>query len=213
MQLNAEGYAVEHRTNSNLLYNQLCIYNNISNNFFSAADKTPFGASLNETIKNWIEYKIQKRQSYQERGMKSLITQIMNNVGKYGEDAVEEVIILSMGNNYMGIAWEKIRKYKEQTPVYEETSTPWKAAAWMSRKIHSMHPSLQEQPLDKLQSWASVFDKMESEDGHTPAEMLKVMRFVYENDYWKTKIANPLDLRKNYSKILFQAEQEGWFDK
>lgn len=65
---------------------------------------------LNSAFNNWIKYKKEKRQAYKETGLKSLITQINNNVDKYGVTKVIDVIEKSMSANYQGIVWDWITK-------------------------------------------------------------------------------------------------------
>lgn len=65
---------------------------------------------LLEAVRDWFEYKKQRKEKYQPVGMKSLLTMIQNNVSKYGEDAVVEVIRESMGSGYKGILWDKLKQ-------------------------------------------------------------------------------------------------------
>lgn len=63
-----------------------------------------------ESINDWIEYKKERRFIYKEKGFKSLLKQITDNVRKYGEEAVRNVILDSMANGYQGIIFDKLRK-------------------------------------------------------------------------------------------------------
>ena len=65
---------------------------------------------LLEAVKDWFTYKKQRKEKYQPVGKKSLLTTIQNNVGKYGDDAVVEVIRESMGSGYKGILWDKLKQ-------------------------------------------------------------------------------------------------------
>lgn len=86
-----------------------------------------YNESLLEAVRDWIAYKKQKRQPYQSAGLKSLLTTIRKKVAEYGEDAVIEVMTESMGQNYQGITWDRIKSRKEgnrgrsseNKPVYE----------------------------------------------------------------------------------------------
>lgn len=101
---------------------------------------------------------------------------------------------------------------KLPTKTYTEDQTPWKAANWLSKKLNKMHPSIQPASQETLQMWASVFDKMETEDKHPPEEILALMRFAFQDNFWNKNISTPMDLKKNYVKILAKAESEGWFN-
>lgn len=66
--------------------------------------------TLNNSINEWFEYKKQRKGKYTEIGKKKLITQIKNNVDKYGVTAVVNLIDECMANNYQGIIFDKLGK-------------------------------------------------------------------------------------------------------
>lgn len=74
-------------------------YNNISNNDI-----------IINKIKEWLEYKQQKKTKYTEIGLQKLINKIDNCIGEYGVDEVVDVIDYSMSNNYQGIIFDKFKK-------------------------------------------------------------------------------------------------------
>ena len=100
-------------TNINNTNNKDNINNNIREQFFE-------NKILNETINDWIKYKKEKRDSYKEQGLKSLITQIKNNIKKYGEEKVINIIIESMANNYQGIVWNRLENITKEKPKEEK---------------------------------------------------------------------------------------------
>ena len=61
-------------------------------------------------IKEWLEYKQQKKTKYTEIGLQKLINKIDNCIGEYGVDEVIDVIDYSMSNNYQGIIFDKFKK-------------------------------------------------------------------------------------------------------
>lgn len=69
---------------------------------------------LLEKVREWIEYKVARKESYVEQGMKSLLTKISREAQKNGDMAVVDVIDLSMASNYKGILWEKISQNNNQ---------------------------------------------------------------------------------------------------
>lgn len=105
--------------------------------------------------------------------------------------------------------WEK--KNNKQQKTYAEDETAWKAANWLSRKLNKEYPTIKLATPETIQSWASVFDTMENEDGHSAEEILALMRFAFQDNFWKDKISTPWDVRKHYIKILAKATKEGWF--
>lgn len=59
-------------------------------------------------LKDWIEYKKEKRQAYKARGLKSLIAQVSGQVDRHGEDAVVALIAECMASNWQGIIWDRL---------------------------------------------------------------------------------------------------------
>lgn len=106
---------VKHMENENVNEN-INIY--ITNNNYTN--------TLKEIIISWLDYKVQRNENYQEQGFKSLLTQIKNNVDKYGEEKVIDVINSSMASNYKGIIWDKLKeqsstsKYKSNYEMGQE---------------------------------------------------------------------------------------------
>lgn len=62
---------------------------------------------VTDALREWVEYKSQKRQPYKEVGMRSLITQTVNKGAECGPVAVIQAIRDSMASNYQGIVWPK----------------------------------------------------------------------------------------------------------
>lgn len=70
----------------------------------------PFSGDLADAFDDWIAYKKEKRQSYQPRGLKSLITQIRRYADQFGESETANAIRNSMASNYQGIVFDQISK-------------------------------------------------------------------------------------------------------
>lgn len=58
----------------------------------------------------WLKYKSERRESYKEQGLKSLLTQIQKNTAKYGEQAVIDLMEQCMAANWAGIIWDRLMK-------------------------------------------------------------------------------------------------------
>lgn len=92
--------------------NNISLFNNLSN-----LDTYIYINNIKELLEvviAWLEYKDSrgKKEQYKERGLKSILKQIVNYHTEYGTDKVIAVIEDSMANNYMGICWDKIEKIK-----------------------------------------------------------------------------------------------------
>lgn len=76
----------------------------------SMIDSYNISEPLLEKVKEWLDYKKQRKESYIERGLKSLLTQISKQAKEHGDIAVMDIIDFSMANGYKGILWDKIGK-------------------------------------------------------------------------------------------------------
>lgn len=65
---------------------------------------------LEHKLLEWLSYKKERRMTYKETGLKSLVTQIKNKAQEYGELAVCNLITECMANGWQGIIWEKLEK-------------------------------------------------------------------------------------------------------
>ena len=68
---------------------------------------------VKEKMETWFKYKTERKEPYKEQGMKSLLKRVETNTGKYGDQAVCDLIDDCMSSNWKGIIWDKL----EKTPV------------------------------------------------------------------------------------------------
>lgn len=80
---------------------------------------------LQEKMREWIEYKVERKDSYQEQGMKSLLRQIENNSLNYGNQAVCDLIDESMANGWKGIIFDKLKQRQGKKEI---------VPSWMNKK-------------------------------------------------------------------------------
>lgn len=77
-------------------------------------EQTGFSPKLQAAFESWLRYKKQRRDGYQDEGLKALIGRIRNCSAQYGEDAVAQVITDSMSSGYKGILFDRLPNYKRQ---------------------------------------------------------------------------------------------------
>lgn len=70
---------------------------------------------LKGKIKDWLEYKTEKKDKYTTIGLKTLLKKIEDNAIKYGDKTIIELIDDSMACNYSGIVFEKLKNCKPQS--------------------------------------------------------------------------------------------------
>jgi hypothetical protein len=88
---------------------------------------TPFvqgSAKLQDAFSSWLKYKSERRQGYKPTGLQALVTEVQNNVAKYGEAAVIEIITKSMASGWVGICFDKLKENaaKQRPPVQQSSN-------------------------------------------------------------------------------------------
>lgn len=68
-----------------------------------------FSDKLINKLNEWMKYKSEKKNTYTETGITNLLTQIKNNISKYSEEAIIELITSCMASNYQGIIFDKLQ--------------------------------------------------------------------------------------------------------
>lgn len=76
-----------------------------------------------DKLKEWIAYKVERRESYKEQGLKSLLRQIDNNILQYGPQAVCDLIDDSMANGWKGIIFDRLKKPQQKFQKQDAIST------------------------------------------------------------------------------------------
>lgn len=80
--------------------------------------------ALTEKLREWFQYKTQRKESYTEVGMKSLLRKVENNQITYGEQAVIEQIDDSMANGWKGIIFDRLKQKPQGRPA-PKSSNPF----------------------------------------------------------------------------------------
>ena len=78
--------------------------------FEQLKDGYALGDNLKEKIREWLQYKQERKEQYKETGLKSLLKQIQNKACTYGETAVCNLIDDCMANNWKGIIWDRLNQ-------------------------------------------------------------------------------------------------------
>ena len=97
-------------------------------------------SSIYNKIIEWLEYKEERKEKYKETGLKSLLSQIENQIELYGEQEIVKLIDECMASNYKGIIFDKLKKIKRET-------TP----SWFDKEIkEELTTKEEQQELDNL---------------------------------------------------------------
>ena len=74
----------------------------------SMISERDFPPAVEDVVKDWVRYKIEKRQGYKPTGFRSFLSEVENRLNELGEKAVIDVVRLSMSNNWQGVAWDRV---------------------------------------------------------------------------------------------------------
>lgn len=96
---------IDNKEKSNKRETQLTIFNRLIVGRAISKD-------VEEALRDWLQYKTEKRDSYKETGLKSLITQAVNKSAEYGAAAVVNLINECIASNYSGIIWDRLGRKK-----------------------------------------------------------------------------------------------------
>lgn len=77
---------------------------------------------LKEKMIVWFKYKTERKEVYKEQGMKSLLKRVETNAGKYGDQAVCDLIDECMSSNYAGIIWDKLIRAQARGGIQNRVS-------------------------------------------------------------------------------------------
>lgn len=89
-----------------------------------------FSRELTEKIREWLKYKTERRESYKDTGLKSLLTQIHNKVTSHSEKAVMDLIDECMANGWKGLIWDRLEKKTNTQPVKKNMTTNYDQRDW-----------------------------------------------------------------------------------
>lgn len=85
--------------------------------FERLASEYSMSDALKAKMLEWITYKMERKESYKEQGMKSLLRQIENNYLTYGDTAVCDLIDDSMANGWKGIIFDRLKQKQKPQPA------------------------------------------------------------------------------------------------
>ena len=80
--------------------------------------------ALSEDLQNkmaeWVQYKVERKESYKEQGMKALLRQVENNAFAYGDRAICDLIEESMSNGWKGIIFDRLKQKPIKQTSYQK---------------------------------------------------------------------------------------------
>ena len=85
-------------------------------------DAYGFGEDLKNAVRDWVDYKRQRKQTVKPAQIKALLDQAKGYADKYGEEATASIIRYSIGAGYSGIVFDRLDK---QPPGKKTKTNPY----------------------------------------------------------------------------------------
>lgn len=112
---------------------------NSNSNSYSILDNYNFSAEVKDSIIKWLTYKKEKKQSYKDTGLKTLLKKLEKQIKEKGEQSVIDSIEYSIVNNWSGIYEPQVKTNKAQpveTPKYSNTNAEDALARALERSYY-----------------------------------------------------------------------------
>ena len=118
----------------------------ISNsNSYPILDKYNFSAEVRDSIVKWLNYKKEKKQTYKDIGLTTLLNKLLKQAKDYGDKYVIDSIENSITNNYSGIFPPKETKNGNKTTAKEKPTSElsgadrimWEEIERVQNELHS----------------------------------------------------------------------------
>ena len=77
--------------------------------------------ALISKLTEWVTYKTERKEPYNEQGMKALLRQVENNAMRFGDAAVCYLIEDSMSNGWKGIIFDRLKNPNTRTSYQKQT--------------------------------------------------------------------------------------------
>lgn len=76
-----------------------------------------FSPEMAAKIKEWLEYKRERREAYKSTGLTALLKRISQKSGEFGENPVMALMDESMANGWRGIIWDRLKKEDKENGI------------------------------------------------------------------------------------------------
>lgn len=91
-----------------------------------------FSDRIIESLREWFEYKTERKDTFVVSGMKKALTQIQSKINSFGEDYVIEVVNNSMAHSWQGLTWDSVKPSDiKSKPTYKTIpKEQWDSYMW-----------------------------------------------------------------------------------
>ena len=85
------------------------------------AELSRLSPALRSAMEKWLKYKQERREAYKPTGLTALVSQVINEAQRFGEQAVVDVVEKSMASNYAGVLFDRLSSGNQQKPAQNRT--------------------------------------------------------------------------------------------
>jgi len=154
--------------------------------------------------KKYIDYEILTSKRIQETYF-LITTSARRKQGDINKDylmeGIDEIVEKEKSTSKKEKELEKIEKPKTKVPLYGETSLPMKIVKKLHANLLAANPKMLK---PDLQKWALCADHMLRLDGREYDEILAVLDWVSQDDFWSTNILSMKKLRAQYDQLAIK---------
>ena len=116
-QMNGKRTTTEQQVNTNKnvkeCKNEKNVRNNSKENTLQVLERLIVDFTISEPLvekmQEWVTYKSERKQTYKETGLRTLLKQVATKEQEYGSVAVMDLIDDCMARNYSGIIWDRLK--------------------------------------------------------------------------------------------------------
>lgn len=92
--------------------------------------------------------------------------------------------------------------------TFEKDSMAYRAAIYLDKQICTRLPKKPPSSEQRLQSWASHFDRVNRIDGQSWMDIGNVLKFSQEDKFWQTTILSAEKFRKQYFQLMAKIKSQ-----
>lgn len=97
---------------------------------------------------------------------------------------------------------EREKKKKSSSPAFAADSDPYRAAAYLKKRILENYPSHRPITEEQLQKWAQTIERMLRIDKRDKYDIVDVIDYAQDDEFWRANILSADKLREKYDTLI-----------
>jgi len=122
-----------------------------------------------------------------------------------------DILTISKGSSHGHLIFSFREKEREGKVLVKELSgelnRAQKLSLYLWNKLSSEHGDLKVLQQADAKIWEQECDKIIRVDNRPPAEVARVIEYLFTDKFWRTKIQTPHALRKHYDKLVVNTRE------